>query len=73
MEQTISIFFGGSWIGILVAIGLLVFFYKWTGSKWVVAVVAVFLLITRFTFVSVEPKKADNGEGIEVIGETKGE
>jgi len=70
MEQTINVIFGGSIVGLLVAVGLLVFFYKWTGSKWVVAVVAVFLLITRFTFVSVEPKKADNGGGIEVIGET---
>jgi len=73
MEQTINVIFGGSIVGLLVAIGLLVFFYKWTGSKWVVAVVAVFLLITRFTFVSVEPKKADTSGGIEVIGETKTE
>jgi hypothetical protein len=68
MGQTISIFFGGSWIGILIAIGLLLFFYKWTGSKWVVAVVAVFLIVTRFTWITVEPQTGDDGR-IEVVGE----
>ena len=67
MGQTISIFFGGSWIGILFAIGLLVFFYKWTGSKVVVAVVAVFLMVTRFTWIAVEPATGGDGK-IEEIG-----
>jgi len=69
MEQTVGIIFGGSWIGILIAFGLLAFFYKWTGNKTVVVVVAVFLLVTRFTVISVEPQKGDDGR-IEVIGET---
>jgi len=69
MEQTVNIIFGGSWIGVLIAFGLLAFFYKWTGNKTVVVVVAVFLLITRFTFITVEPQTGDDG-WIEVIGET---
>ena len=51
------------------AFGLLAFFYKWTGNKTVVVVVVVFLIVTRFTFISVEPQKGDDGR-IEVIGET---
>jgi hypothetical protein len=70
MGQTITLFFGGSWVGILMAIGLLVFFYKWTGSKVVVAVVAVFLIATRFTMISVEPRNGDDDK-IEVVGENK--
>ena len=70
MGQTISIFFGGSWIGIAFAIGLLLFFYKWTGSKVVVAVVAVFLIVTRFTWITVEPRTGDDGR-IEVVGENE--
>lgn len=70
MGQTIILFFGGSWIGILFAIGLLVFFYKWTGSKVVVAVVAVFLIATRFTTIAVQPQAGD-GDTIQVIGENK--
>ena len=70
MGQTITLFFGGSWIGILIAIGLLVAFYKWTGSKVVVAVVAVFLIATRFTTISVQPQTGD-GDKIEVVGENK--
>ena len=70
MGQTITLFFGGSWIGILIAIGLMVAFYKWTGSKVVVAVVAVFLIATRFTTISVQPQTGD-GDKIEVVGENK--
>lgn len=67
MGQTISIFFGGSWLGVLFAIGLLIFFYKWTGSKMTVAVVAVFLILTRFTWIAVEPGTGDDGK-IQEIG-----
>jgi hypothetical protein len=67
MGQTISIFFGGSWIGILFAIGLLVFFYKFTKSKAVVAIVAVFLIATRFTWIAIEPQTGDSGK-IQEIG-----
>jgi hypothetical protein len=67
MGQTISIFFGGSWIGIAIAVGLLIFFYKWTGSKVVVAVVAVFLIVTRFTWITLEPATGDDGK-IQEIG-----
>ena len=70
MGQTITLFFGGSWIGILVAIALLVVFYKWTGSKVVVAVVAVFLIVTRFTTISIQPQAGDDDK-IEVVGESK--
>jgi len=61
MGQTVTVFFGGSWIGIAIAVGLLIFFYKFTRSKWVVAVVAVFLIVTRFTMISVEPRTGDDG------------
>jgi len=56
MEQTINLIFGGSWVGIAIAVGLLIFFYKLTRSKWLIAVVAVFFLVTRFTYVSVETR-----------------
>jgi hypothetical protein len=69
MERTVNIVFGGSWVGVLIAIGLLVSFYKWTGNKWVVAVVAVFLLITRFTFITVEPQSGGD-DRISVVGES---
>jgi hypothetical protein len=68
MEQIITIFFGGSVVGILIAIGLVVLFYKWTKSKAVVVIVALFLIATRFTWIVIEPPR-DDGK-IEVIGET---
>ncbi|MDH3232329.1 MAG: hypothetical protein OEQ29_02295 [Alphaproteobacteria bacterium] len=59
MGQTVTLFFGGSWIGIAIAVGLLIFFYKFTRSKWVVGIVAVFLIATRFTWISVEDRPND--------------
>ena len=73
MGQTINIFFGGSWIGLIFAIGLLVLFYKWTNSKLVVGVVAVFLIVTRFTWITVEPPSSAGDGQISVVGETGNE
>ena len=67
MEQSITIFFGGSWIGIAIFVGLMIAFYKWTRSKWVVAIAAVFLIITRFTWISIEDRPSEGDGSIAVI------
>lgn len=56
-----TIFFGISWFALLGAFGLAFFFCKFTGSKWLFALVLVAFVVTRGSLVIVEEKPASSG------------